>query len=144
METCIALVAINHSIFVVTFSAEADFAVSLKKVFELLHFRDSLFPLVLLQTHFPYGGNFQCLFQHLISFVSMPLLKVQQNLIHPQLFPDFADFKGKVLFNWSGLDNFLSPLEHLLPVVPVPFVHLLYLLLPEEDLTVDLVVLPAC
>lgn len=104
METRITLITVYHPVFIVTFSTEAYFAVSLKKILKLFHFGVSLFSLLFLHTHLPYSCDFQCLLKHLIGFITMSSLEIQQNFIHPQFFSYFADFVGKILLDWSYLE----------------------------------------
>lgn len=76
MKAGVTAIAIDNSVFILAVSAEANFAIGLKQLFQLLDAREPC-PLLTLATHFLDAGDFQGLIQHIFSLIAVAFFEVE-------------------------------------------------------------------
>lgn len=135
VETCVTLVAVNHTVFVLTLGTKTNLTVSLEQLLELLHTSQPKF--TLLPSHFFDSLNLQSLFQHLLCFIPMTSLKIKKHLSHPQLSSNISNFLLKLLSQSVPLFSLLHPI----PILQISLLQPKQLLLPQLNLSVDLHIL---
>ena len=136
MEAGVAGITVKHLVLVVAFRAEADLAVRLEEALQFLDFGVALLPELLFHVQLFNHRYLQGVFQHLLGFVGMPSLEVQQHFSHPQLFLDFTDF----LLDVRKLTlRSAHTLHHLGPVGLIALVGALQLQPPQLHFLVNFV-----